>query len=135
MPRHDRFDRSATGAPSRLGYSQPYRLSSPPKILKQFPVTFQVPPVGDESLAIAEVRTVFQQVNMILEHLVFDIPLNVTASLELDGQPIHNSSDNQGNVGGLPIIRGREVRQAKATFTNNSGAVRDAKYVLQGATL
>lgn len=102
------------------------------------PLVVQVPPALSQLVPATGAAVVTTtSVNMVLTHLAFSIPEEMTGFIELDGERVHASSDGFGETGGIPFgdtstRQGRRVSQVRVSFTNNSTDALDAKYILHG---
>lgn len=94
-------------------------------------------PSGDDLLAAGEQFDLETAITMKVVKVQADIPAGATGYIELDGQRIHSSDDNQGNVGSLEFGDmaagiGLAVSRVVVRLRNNSSTQQNVRYWLVG---
>lgn len=103
------------------------------------PSNIHIPPVLQQNIGVGATYDESFVVNLELVSVAFDVPADVDAFLELDGERVHSVTDSEGESGQLVFgddttKEGRPISRARARITNNAAAARNVKYLLYGVS-
>lgn len=127
------------GAPNRAYSTRRGPLLHDPKLLDApvaTPLIFKFPE-GDDTIPSGVTVMSESQISAKLTSVQADIPRGCTGTITIDGRLLHESNDNEGSQGIIPLGdmaagMGQQASKITVTLTNNTASDRNMRYWVQG---